>query len=167
MAREKLQLTTVEKRAAHNLRRLREAKNFTTRSLSDATAELPDTTRISATAISHIENSRRKMSLTDSWVLARALGVSPVEFYLPIDEQDGSELTNSRPPGAENWEKVIYQLFTPLDESVPANQREAAIDGAREEVSVISINGRSYQLKTSIRGAVAQPLDETETNGDN
>lgn len=88
----KLKLNPAEKRAATNLRRIRSAKRFSVRSLSEATEQLVDAERIGPNAISQIENAKRRMSLADAWTLARALGVSPLEFFLPIDEHDGEEL---------------------------------------------------------------------------
>lgn len=143
--RKKPDLSPVELRAAHALRRLRNGKEFTVRGLSDAVSALRDAPWIGPNAISQIENEGRRMSISDAWALARALDVSPMEFFLPRDGEDGEEFVYADGDlhGANVLAlRVVRQLYRLPDESVSARWREIA--------------------KQSIQGADAPELSEQD-----
>lgn len=128
MSREKLLLTTVEQRAAENLRRVRDHHRFTTSSLAEATEKLRDVAPLNRTAISHIENGRRRMSLADAWTLSLALDVSPLEFFLPLDSQDGQEFAEGNDQHGPNVlpNRLVRHLYRLPDDSAPERQRKIA-----------------------------------------
>lgn len=135
-ADKKLDLTPVELRAAHNLKRLRADKRYSVRSLSEATAQLVGADKIGPNAISQIETEKRRMSLVDSWTLARALGVSPLEFYLPISDEDGAELgTPGDGYGSQVLPKrIVRTLYRLPHESAPEYLRDAALAAMKNHV---------------------------------
>ena len=126
--RKKPDLSPVELRAAHALRRLRKDKDFTVRALSEAVADLNDGPSIGPNAISQIENEGRRMTISDAWALARALDVTPMEFFLPRDGDDGEEFAASNDRHGPNVLalRVIRQLYRLPDESVSARWRQIA-----------------------------------------
>ncbi|MFI7009982.1 helix-turn-helix domain-containing protein [Streptomyces sp. NPDC050145] len=79
---------------AENLVRLRKARGFTVRGLGEALTKtgrsVPD-----ASAISSIENGKRRVDVDDLVALAAALGVSPLALLLPsaLSPDDMVEVT--------------------------------------------------------------------------
>ncbi|AIK85523.1 hypothetical protein CGLAR1_09750 [Corynebacterium glutamicum] len=135
--RKKLELTQVELRAARSLQRLRNAKRFSVRGLSEEVSKLKDSPAIGPNAISQIENEGRRMTISDSWALARALKVSPLEFYLPIDGSDGAEFVyNDLDWHGENVLalRVIRHLYRLPDESAHDRWRQIAEQTLKSQI---------------------------------
>lgn len=81
------------------------------------------------------------MTISDSWALARALDVSPLEFYLPVDGADGGEFVyhDGDEHGANILAlRVIRHLYRLPDESAPARWREIARQSLKNQIDPLT-----------------------------
>lgn len=167
MSKEKLQLTAVERRVARNLKRLR-GKTFSVRGLAEELANQNEGgSTLTYSAISQVENCRRRLSIDEMWTISRVLDVSPIEFLLPTSSDDGGGILPPDdhsgsiyvPPLLAN--RIIRHIYKPLTSSTPEFVRkevnrwlEKTAKGTDEERTQSALQELRYANLTEIAEGV-------------
>lgn len=162
-SRKKPDLPPAEWRAGYNLARLRAEKKFSVRGLAEATEQLRMSTPIGPNAISQIENFGRRMSISDAWTLSRALGVSPLEFFLPTSPMDGHEFArNDLDEHGPNVlpGRMIRHLYRLPDESNPKRWQELAKQAMESQITAVNDAVYLEQWRDTELARISAKLDQ-------
>ncbi|MGO2801209.1 helix-turn-helix domain-containing protein [Corynebacterium variabile] len=113
MAVQRLDLTPTEQLIAENIATLRKRRRYSLRTLAARLSEVGP--GLTDSAISQIENGRRRASAGDLWQLALALQVAPAVFYVPLDAEDPQAVVGDMPAG----DRARLAFYPPSSEVVP------------------------------------------------